>query len=524
MTQHGITGKFYKVLRDMYSNSFAYIKLSGHLSKRFRISKGTEQGHPLSPDQFKIFLSDLSKLLEFSNCPELSKTQISHLLWADDLIMLSLSPETCQAQLDILGKFCEDWGIEVNEMKTQVMIFGQNKKQLLSNDVSFKLQNKSLKVVDSYCYLGIVLHDSGELRTAQSTMKTKVMRAFFDLKRTVIRSKLSFKALTTLFDSLIKPIVLYGAPIWTPESATNKSIVRYLKFKPNNVLNFIAKINRTPSEKVHLSFLKWALGVHKKTSNVGVWGETGRYPLIYQSIRQTLNYYKHLLKAPKNSLVSAALKEQKLLKLPWFKNIEPLLKLDEIFHLDHVSAHRTFKKPIKYNPKNELNNVPARYKPVLDQVQELQKSQPMSSNFFRTRTIEKILNNHFVECWEYEKSQSPKLSFYHLHKQKFAREAYLNDTKGFSRRYNTTQLRISAHDLEIERGRYANVPRDERICTWCNTSMGAKIVEDESHMLYECDMYEDIRAKLITRLNRSPPIQNTHPNNPELTRFIDQLI
>ena len=41
MTQHGITGKFYKVLRDMYSNSFAYIKLSGHLSKRFRISKGT---------------------------------------------------------------------------------------------------------------------------------------------------------------------------------------------------------------------------------------------------------------------------------------------------------------------------------------------------------------------------------------------------------------------------------------------------------------------------------------------------
>ena len=194
--------------------------------------------------------------------------------------------------------------------------------------------------------------------------------------------------------------MLYGAPIWTPESATNKSIVRYLKCKPNNVLNFLAKINRTPSEKVHLSFLKWALGVHKKTSNVGVWGETGRYPLIYQSIRQTLNYYKHLLKAPKNSLVSAALKEHKLLKLPWFKNIEPLLKLDEIFHLDHVSAHRTFKKPIKYNPENKLNNVPARYKPVLDQLQELQKSQPMSSKFFRTRTIEKILNNHFVECWE----------------------------------------------------------------------------------------------------------------------------
>ena len=54
--------------------------------------------------------------------------------------------------------------------------------------------------------------------------------------------------------------------------------------------------------------------------------------------------------------------------------------------------------------------------------------------------------------------------------------------------------------------------------------MGATIIEDESHMLYECDLYEDIKANLITRLNRSTPIQNTHPNNPELTlyNFIDQ--
>jgi hypothetical protein len=31
----------------MYSNSCAYIKLTGHLSKKFKICKGTEKGHPL---------------------------------------------------------------------------------------------------------------------------------------------------------------------------------------------------------------------------------------------------------------------------------------------------------------------------------------------------------------------------------------------------------------------------------------------------------------------------------------------
>ena len=27
------------------------------------------------------------------------------------------------------------------------------------------------------------------------------------------------------------------------------------------------------------------------------------------------------------------------MKLPWYKNIEHLLKLDDIYHIDHVSAH-----------------------------------------------------------------------------------------------------------------------------------------------------------------------------------------
>ena len=75
----------------MYFNSSAFIKLSGHLSNRFKVEKGTEQGHPLSPDLFKIFLNDLSPLLNIDGCPVLSETSISHLLWADDLIMLSLN-------------------------------------------------------------------------------------------------------------------------------------------------------------------------------------------------------------------------------------------------------------------------------------------------------------------------------------------------------------------------------------------------------------------------------------------------
>ena len=211
LTKCGITGKLYNVLKNIYSNSWAFIKLSGYLSKRFGVSKGIEQGHPLSPDLFKIYLSDLSCLLEFNECPELSKKLITHLLWANDLILLSLNPETAQSQINVLGKFCNDWRIEVNEIKTKVLIFGKNKNSDYSN-INFSLQGNPLELVELYCYLGIILHETGELRTAQVNLKMKAMRAFFGLKRTIIRSKLSFKSLLILFDSLIKPIT-FDLPI-----------------------------------------------------------------------------------------------------------------------------------------------------------------------------------------------------------------------------------------------------------------------------------------------------------------------
>ena len=63
-----------------------------------------------------------------------------------------------------------------------------------------------------------------------------------------------------------------------------------------------------------------------------------------------------------------------------------------------------------------------------------------------------------------------------------------------------TRLRISAHDLEIERGRYFNIPRPDRICKWCLASKNDKITESEKHFLFDCDLYLEYRNKLLKDL------------------------
>ena len=50
-----------------------------------------------------------------------------------------------------------------------------------------------------------------------SYSRKKALRSLYSLKGTINKKHISFRAFTTLFDSLIKPIALYGATIWTAD-------------------------------------------------------------------------------------------------------------------------------------------------------------------------------------------------------------------------------------------------------------------------------------------------------------------
>ena len=64
-------------------------------------------------------------------------------------------------------------------------------------------------------------------------------------------------------------------------------------------------------------------------------------------------------------------------------------------------------------------------------------------------------------------------------------------------------IKISAHDLEIEYGRYKNTHRVDRTCAWCQSCMGINIVEDESHVLFHCDPDSLYRLKSISNSNKA---------------------
>ena len=53
--------------------------------------------------------------------PALNDVRISHLLWADDLVLLDLNAESLQKILDQLFAVGLEWGLNVNNKKTAVL-------------------------------------------------------------------------------------------------------------------------------------------------------------------------------------------------------------------------------------------------------------------------------------------------------------------------------------------------------------------------------------------------------------------
>ena len=88
---------------------------------------------------------------------------------------------------------------------------------------------------------------------------------------------------------------------------------------------------------------------------------------------------------------------------------------------------------------------------------------------------------------------SSSLYFYQNKYKIQTRAQYVDSISYRSDRSVLAKMRISAHNLTVEKGRYTDIPRHDRICKVCNTGS----IENEQHFLLECPAYKLLREDLF---------------------------
>ena len=187
---------------------------------------------------------------------------------ADDMVILAETPEDLQSSLDNLYQYCRMWGLEVNTGKTKCIVF--RKRGGLLNSEKWFYHCTSIENVNDFNYLGVVFNYTGTFVLNQQYMSGKALKAMSILLQKTRKYDLSPKTMCQLFDAFVGSILSYSCEVWG-----------YTKSKQ--------------LERIHLKFCKNILNVKLSTSNVGVYGELGRYPLYLCRFTRLVKYWFKLI-------------------------------------------------------------------------------------------------------------------------------------------------------------------------------------------------------------------------------------
>ena len=115
------------LVMSMYSKDKLAVKINNKMTEALPCYTGVKQGCMLSPTLFNLYLSDLPEFLNSSSSTDIllddSERPINCLLYADDLVIFSLSANGLQTLLNKLESYCEKTELSANLDKTKVMIF-----------------------------------------------------------------------------------------------------------------------------------------------------------------------------------------------------------------------------------------------------------------------------------------------------------------------------------------------------------------------------------------------------------------
>jgi hypothetical protein len=435
----------------MYVNkgSALSVKSGPYLSGSFKSKIGLRQGDILSPNLFKIYMNDLKDYLSSdldADTPKLQSKFVNCLLYADDLVLLSLSEKGLQRNINELNKFCHDWKLDINLDKTKIMIFNKAGRALKAN---LNIKGRKLAVVKEYKYLGLMFACSGKFNVAKKDLLQRGYKAMFKLTSMFKGTSPKYYTYMHLFDQIVKPVLLYGSEVWGDWYFRNMdSIYNSLKV---DVL-----------ELCHLKFCRFVLGVNRKAPNIGVYGDTGRFPITLSAAISFTKYWNRVanIDTQSNNLLHCAYMEtmQQNAKGSWFLNVKNMLQLIseklDLYQQNHMVYTSKLKMALK----------------------QLYKKGWKEELFCDTR------KGNFGN----------KLRTYRTYKSDFRTEEYLWKCYNTAHRKAIARFRLSAHKLNIESLRYARprIEPQDRLCTNCNINE----CEDELHFMITCSCYDDIRS------------------------------
>ena len=507
-------------VKAMYAQD-AYIFVDGEKrSGLIRPSKGVKQGCPLSPLLFSLYINDLDPRLMASQAQARaqpgsrnvtfgarmfgSARRVTHLFYADDLVLLAESAGELQLMLRALERYSSDKGLTVNTSKSKVVVFnsmmgGTNRgPELTYNRVA-------LAVEPHFKYLGLVFHRRINMVKMQepwarallgSTMRARRIAREFGVQKDIVAG-------LRLFQTFAFPSGMYGCQVWGTRFA-----------HMDRVFDSAISLRQLWS-------LRRLLGVSNSAVRWAVLAELGVKPYHYYWVKALLKFQEAIVQSNSSLLADVAKADAMLAgdALPdgrhctgcWSAELAQALRsIGEAVDRAGEGAGwaEQITQGLPFGSRNAVLDATLAAYDRLAWEEGLLGGLGGAQGLVRSTQLPEGVGRKHLTYFAWFKPTQPHTV-----------PAYLRlDQERHKQIKQLARFRLSCHKLRVELDRHRpnpqhvpnappgvpnpppRVPWQERTCTRCSAAHLASLacaVDDEHHMIFECERFEALRNEAV---------------------------
>ena len=431
----GVRGRMWRVLRTLYSKCEVSVRVGGQTNDWYEEFVGVREGCVLSPLLYAIYINELPAELDREGCGgvRFGTKLVRCLMFADDVVLMATSASELQRMFDVVSRFAHRWRFKFNfgTDKTAVMVCGDQ-----IGGYEWTLGGGSVPVVDNYKYLGIRLKSKGGWDLRRGELLGKARGAFWKAWGLGMASGpgwLSPQAAKGLWETLVRSVLEYGSEVDTGI------------WEQAEVLQRMAG--------------RMCLGVGVNVPNVVIRGELGWWTMKARRQFLRLVYWGKVVRGPKGGMVRSVYEEGRSRLRDGINNrgewcVETGRLLDQL---------------------------------GLGQVWE---TEDVGDEGSWRALVWAVIHEREELDWRREIVGKSTLGRYFRVKERLTPEWFLTEPRVCVRRW--VGLRAGVTCLEETTGRYGRVPRDKRVCRWCES----REVEDVEHFLDGCTRWGVKRTEM----------------------------
>ena len=216
-----INGKDLRIVRNLYWEQKAAVRVNGECSEFKPIKRGVRQGCVMSPDLFNLYSESILRNLETKPGIKVEDKNINNIRYADDTVLIAETNEALQSLINIVVRESERMGLSLNVKKTECMVIS---KKHINPECSVNIRGDLIKQVQKFKYLGYIITSDGRCSTEIKRRIAIAKDSFTKMKSIFRNHDISMATKFRVLKAYVWSVLLYGCECWTITEELKKKL------------------------------------------------------------------------------------------------------------------------------------------------------------------------------------------------------------------------------------------------------------------------------------------------------------